>query len=212
VVDNDILLPNRRKAIPAEISDAFGKARIIGREDEVGALVDDQLLGVIEAEDALGRKYVPGRRIELFHQEAPQVGRHCRIDREEDGMTAPPPFQRRLEESDQILGFLLDLDLTVAQQPEHALRDDGKTREQMIEEECDHLFDRQKPGSAAWQLNESIDRGWDQGQRLKANIVADPLELECQAESTIGDKRKWMSRVERERCQDWKDLGHKSVF
>ena len=49
MVDNDVLLPNRRKAIPAEISDAFGKARIIGREDEVGPLVDDQLLGVIEA-------------------------------------------------------------------------------------------------------------------------------------------------------------------
>ena len=127
-------------------------------------------------------------------------------------MTAPPSFQRRLEETDQILGFLFDLDLTVAQQPKNALRHDGKTREQMIEEERDHLFDRQKPDSAARQTDESIDRGWDQGQRLKANIVADPLELERQAEPAIGDKRKWMSRVERERRQDRKDLGHKTVF
>src|SRR5260370_27807767 len=82
----------------------------------------------------------------------------------------------------------------------------------MIEEERDHLLDRQKADSAARQPNESIDRGWDQGQRLKANIVADPLELERQAEPAIGDKRKWMSRVERQRRQDRKDLGHKTVF
>src|SRR5580704_11187509 len=212
MVDNDVLLSNRRKAIPAEISDAFGKARIIGREDEVGPLVDDQLLSVIEAENAIGRKHVRRRRIEFFHQEAPQVGRHCRIDPEEDGMTAPPSFQRRLEETDQILGFLFDLDLTVAQQPKDALRHDGKTREQMIEKKRDHLLDRQKPDSDTRQTNEAIDRGWDQGQRLKTNAVADPLKLECQAEPAIGDKRKWMSRVERQRSQDRKDLCHKTVF
>ena len=129
-----------------------------------------------------------------------------------DGVTAAPSFQRRLEEPDQILGLLLDLDLTVAQQPENALRDDGKTREQMIEEKRDHLLDRQKPDSAARQTDESVDRGRDQGQRLKPNIVADPLELERQAEPAIGDKRKRMSRVERQRRQDRKDLGHKPVF
>src|SRR5260370_14007802 len=127
-------------------------------------------------------------------------------------MAAPPSFQRRLEEPDQILGFFLDLDLTIAQQPKNALRHDGKAREQMIEEERDHLLDRQEPDSGARQTDESIDRGWDQGQRLKANIVADPLELERQAEPAIGDKRKWMSRVERQRRQDRKDLGHKTVF
>ncbi len=82
----------------------------------------------------------------------------------------------------------------------------------MIEEERDHLFDRQKPDSAARQTNEAIDRGWDKGQRLKTNIIPDPLELECQAEPAIGNERKWMSRVERQRCQDRKDLGHKTVF
>ena len=48
MVDDDVLLPDRRKAIPAEIPNSFGKARIIRREDEIGALVDDQLLGVVE--------------------------------------------------------------------------------------------------------------------------------------------------------------------
>lgn len=85
------------------------------------------------------------------------------INREEDGMTAPPSFQRRLEEPDQILRFLFDLDLTVAQQPKNALRDDGKTREQMIEKERDHLLDRQKPDLAARQPNKAIDRGSKSG-------------------------------------------------
>ena len=47
---------------------------------------------------------------------------------------------------------------------------------------------------------------------MKANIVADPLELERQAKAAIGDKRKWMGRIERQRRQDRKDLGHKAVF
>ena len=44
MMDDDVLLPDRRKAIAAEIADALGKARVVGREDEIGPLVDDQLL------------------------------------------------------------------------------------------------------------------------------------------------------------------------
>ena len=126
------------------------------------------------------------RGIELFHQEPAQIGRHRRIDREMDGMAAPASLQRGLEQPDQILGLLLDLDLAVAQQPEDALRDDRETREQMIEEQRDHLLDRQKADAAARQANEAIDRGRDQGQRLQANIVADPLEL-----AAPGRSRDW---------------------
>src|SRR5271166_3931305 len=195
MVDDDVLLPDRRKAIPTEIPDAFGKPRVVGGEDEIRTLVDDQLLGVIETEDAICREYVRRRRIELFHQEATQVGRHRRIDREMDGMTAAPSLQCRLVKTDQILGLLLDLDLAIAQQPENALRNDGKTREQMIEEKRDHRLDRQKPDVAAGQTDESVDRGRDQGQRLKANIVADSLEFEGQTKAAICDKRKRMGGV-----------------
>ena len=145
VMDDDVLLPDRGEAIAAEIADPLGKARVIGGEDQIRALVDDQLLGVVEAENAVGGKDVGRGGIELFHQKAAQIGRHRRIDREQDDMTAPAPLERRLVMAHEILGLLLDLDLAVAQHPEHALRDDGKAGEQMIEEQRDHLLDRQKP-------------------------------------------------------------------
>ena len=58
MVDNDVFLPDRRKAIPAEIPDSLWKARIVGRENKIGALVDDQLLGVVETENAVGCDYI----------------------------------------------------------------------------------------------------------------------------------------------------------
>ena len=48
-------------------------------------------------------------------------------------MAAPAALQRRLEMADEILGLLFELDLAVAQNPEHPLGDDGETRKQMIE-------------------------------------------------------------------------------
>src|SRR5690242_17784387 len=127
-----------------------------------------------------------------------------------DGVAAPPSLQRGLIEAHQIFGFFLDFDLAVPQQSENALSDYGKTGEQMVEKERYHLLDWQKPKPLAWQTNESVDRRRDQGERLKTDIIAYPLELERQAEATIGDERKWVSRVERERRQDRKHLCHEA--
>ena len=189
-MDDDVLLPDRRKAIAAEIADALGKARVVGGEDEIGALV-----AMISSSVSLSPRMPSvantsaGAASSFSTQKTAQIGRHRRIDREMDRMAAAAALQRRLVQADQILGFLLDLDLAVAQQAEDALRDDGKTREQMIEKQRDHLLDRQKADAAAGQADESVDRGRDQGQRLQADTVADPFELERQAEAAIGDER-----------------------
>ncbi len=144
-MDDDVLLPNRGKAVAAEIADALGKTCVVGREDQIRALVDNQLLGVVEPENAVGREHVAARGVELFHQKPAQILRHRRVDREQDHVAAPTALQRRLEVTDEILGFFLKLDLAVAQHPEHPLGDDGKPREQMVEKQPDHLLDRQKP-------------------------------------------------------------------
>src|SRR5476649_1939925 len=44
MVDDDVLGANRGKAVAAEVADTLGEARVVGREREVGALVDDDRL------------------------------------------------------------------------------------------------------------------------------------------------------------------------
>ncbi len=89
MMDDDVLLPDRGEAIPAEIADPLRKPGIVRCEDQIRALVDDQLLGVVEAENAVGRENVARRGVEPFHQKAAQFLRHRRIDREQDDVTAP---------------------------------------------------------------------------------------------------------------------------
>ena len=64
----------------------------------------------------------------------------------------------------------------------------------------------------ARQADEAVDRGGDQDQRLQPHIVADPLELEGEAETAIGDERKRMGRIHRQRGQHRKDVGHEAPF
>ena len=97
----------------------------------------------------IGREHVARCGVEPFHQKPAQILRHCRIDREQDHVTAPTTLQRRFEMADQILGLFLELDLTVAQHPEHSLGDDRKARKQVIQKQGDHLLDRQEPEGIA---------------------------------------------------------------
>ena len=114
--------------------------------------------------------------------------------------------------ADEVLRFLFHLDLAVAEHAEDAQSDDGKAREQMVEEQRDRLFDRQEADSVSRQADKSGDRGWDQGERLQTLSVADPFELQRQAETAIGDKRKGMGRVDSQRGQDRKHIRHEPVF
>ena len=64
----------------------------------------------------------------------------------------------------------------------------------------------------AGQADKAVDRGRDQDQRLQPDAVADPLQLQRQAEAAIGDKRKRMRRVDRQRRQHREDVGHEALF
>ena len=75
-----------------------------------------------------------------------------------NGVPAAAAFQRRLVKPDQIFGLLLDLDFAITQKPEHPLCDDRETRKEMVEEQRDHLFDRQKPNPIPRKSDEPADR------------------------------------------------------
>ena len=62
------------------------------------------------------------------------------------------------------------------------------------------------------QANEALDRRRDLDQRLQPDAVADPLELQRQPEAAVGDERKRVRRVERQRRQHREQVGHEAFF
>src|SRR5579885_3503776 len=99
---------------------------------------------VSASQEALQRKHVVGRGVELLAEEAQQVARHRFIDAQPDHVAAPAPLQRRLVEPHQVLGLLLDLDLAIAQDAEHAAPGEREAGEEMVEIEPDQLLERQE--------------------------------------------------------------------
>ena len=120
VVDEDVLAPDRREAIAAMLADALGEARVEGPELEVGAVFLDQAGEVGHAEEAarLGDDRV--RRVEAVLDHPHQAFGHARLELQPDHPAAAAALDRGAEVADQILGFLLDLDVAVAQDPERA--------------------------------------------------------------------------------------------
>ena len=53
MVDDDVLGADRREAIVAVVANATGKARRMGRKLQIAALIDDQLVGIDQAKDAI---------------------------------------------------------------------------------------------------------------------------------------------------------------
>ncbi len=127
-------------------------------------------------------------------------------------MTASAALERRFVEADQILGLFLNLDLAVAQHAKHALSHDRETREQLVEKQRDHLFDGQETDPVSRQAHEAIDRWRDQDQCLQPGGIGYSFEFEDQAKAAIGNKRKRMGRVDRQRRQHREDLRHESIF
>src|SRR5215472_4718027 len=178
MMNDDVLLSNSGEAIPVEISNSLRKASVIGAESEVGSLIDNQLLGVVETQDPVAGEDICRGGIEPFHQETAQIRRHGGIDSEMDHVATPAPLECRFVETDQILGLLLDFDLTVAQYAKDALGYHRETREQVVEEQTNHLLDRQKTDPPTRQARETIDRGRDQDQCLHTRAVGYSFEFE----------------------------------
>ena len=53
VVDDDVLGADRREAVAAEIADALGEARRVGRELQVRPVIHDELAEVRDAQQAV---------------------------------------------------------------------------------------------------------------------------------------------------------------
>ena len=70
VVDKDILGPNGGEAIAAEIADALGKARLVGRKFEAGAFLGHQRRQRGQPKHALDDHHIARTGLDFAHDES----------------------------------------------------------------------------------------------------------------------------------------------
>src|SRR3546814_2225653 len=95
----------------------------------------------------------------------------------------------------QVLGLFLDLDVTVAGDAELALAEKLVTREQLVDEQADQVFQRQETDAVARQTHEAIDLAGQRQQRIQAATVTNPTHLHHHRDTQIGDKRERMRGI-----------------
>ncbi len=210
MVDDDVLGADGGEAIAAEVADALGEASIVGRELEVGPVVDDHRLDVADVEHAVEMEDVHGRRLrrdlELVEQEIAQLGRHGAVDRDRDQVAAAAALERALVEQHQVLGLFVDLDVAVADQPEHRLLDHLVAREQARQVDVDQILERQEADRSTRQADETVDLRRQGQQRHQRPAIVAALQLQDRREAAVGNERKRMRRIDGERRQDREDL------
>ena len=118
MVDDNVLGADRGEAVAGKIANAFGKAWCVGGEQQVGTIIDDQLLDVHHRDQPGMRVDLVGRRAQGIGHHVAQLARHGAGEIKVDHHAAAPPLQRGLVGADQILGFFLKLHVGVADQPE----------------------------------------------------------------------------------------------
>ena len=220
MMHDDVLGADRREAVAAEIADPLGEARHVGREQQVGAVVDDQLLDVDDADQPVMLLHLGLLDVELVGDQLGEFRRHRGIHVEMDHHAAAAALERGLVGAHKILGLLLELDVGVADHPEHALAADMEAGEQPVEEHSDQILENHEAGlmrrgqatvAARRQPYEALDLAGqhDQpGHDMALVVIAQQPEHQPQAH--VGDERERMRRIDRQRRQDRKDPFHEA--
>ena len=126
-----------------------------------------------------------------------------RLELQPDDPAAPPALDRGPEVADEVLGFLLDLDVAVADDAERAAAQHFIFGEQIIGLAADQGFERDV---AALGPGMRMKRGRLAGAISSSRTRAALLELEDQAEPAVGNEREGVRGIDRLRGQDRKDL------
>ena len=102
------------KHVAAEIADALGKARLVGRELEIGAIVADQFVDRLQAKHAVDDDDIARIGLGFVHDEIAQVFRHRGLDLQAHDIAQAALLQRRLVLTHEVFGLFLDFDVAVA--------------------------------------------------------------------------------------------------
>ena len=154
--------------------------------------------------------------LELLHHEALQARRHLPVDLEPDDVAAAPALERGLVERDEVLGLLLHLDVTVAQDPEGAVAARQEARKQTRQEHADHRLDADEAdrrhavasrGLVQRQPDEAHELARDRQQRVHGGAVALAPQLHAHGDAAVLDERERVRGIDGQRRQDGQVLG-----
>src|SRR5215469_14504719 len=144
----------------------------------------------------------------MICDELTQLVRHRTAAFHMNDRTALAPLKQRLEHENEVLCLFFDLDIAVANDPEHPGAASHVTGEEPVEIHLNELLEGKKTGTSVrrWNSDEALKlrRNWKQSIHLLA--IAPPRECERNGEAEIGNERKWMGGIDGERCQYRKDL------
>ncbi len=204
MVDDDVLGSDRGEAVAAEVADALREARRVGREQQVGAVIDDQMSQIGDAQEAVGDMGLVRRGAGLGGHQGTQLLRHLGVHAEMDRDAASPALQCRLIRADKVFRFFLELHVGVADQAERALAGDAEAREQPIEEQPDQIVEDDEADRLAGRAGQPDEALHLAGQRQQRPHVLPVLLAQQQQghhEAHVGNEREWMRRVDGERRQ-----------
>ena len=201
MVDDEILVADGGEAIAAEVLDAFRKARRVGGEQQVGAILRDHLRHVGQAQDAVHLVDVVGVDAEMGDQEGAELLGHRRIDAQADHIAEPPPLEHRLEQADEVFRLLLDLDVAVAQDPEEAASFALEARKEELREGEDELLEPDEARMVARQADEPLELAGQEHETEQALALA-AIEFHHHADAAVGNEREGVGRVDRDRGED----------
>ena len=183
-------------------ADAFGEARRIGCELEIGPILIDQLAQADNAEDAISfrngdfiaTQFLTDQRFERF--------RHVMLSLKPDDTSAPPPLNGAAEEADKVFGFFFQFDVTVTDNAEQARAQQIEAGEEQPCVKPDHLLNRDIGRGPAWYAHEARQCRGDHDELADFLFVGAALQIEDHRHAEIGDEGKRMRRVQRLQCQD----------
>ena len=215
MVDDQVLLPDGGEAVAAMVADAFGIARIIGHEFEIGPLQPVELRQIVEREHAVDQEHFVIRHSQCALHEAAQFRRHGGVELEADHRTAPALLERGLVEAHQVFRFFLDFHFRVADETEGALALDRVAGEQAADEQRGRFLQGDQPDSlvaAAGEPDEALDLLRHADQRVHRLAVAAAGELQRDREGQIGNERERMRRINRQRREQRENVGEETLL
>ena len=215
MMDDQVLLPDRRENVAAMIANALGMARDVRHEFEIGPVEPRQLRQLVHGEHAIDQQHlVVGGGERALHERA-QFLRHRRLDLQPDHRSAAPAFQRGLEQTNQIFRLFLDFQFGVPDDAERALPLHGIAGKQPADEQAGGLFQRDQPHRAVLacgQADETVDPAGHADQRIHRLAVGNARQMQRHGKAEAGDERERMRRIDRQRRQQRENIVEEMIL
>src|SRR6202035_5242200 len=185
--------------IAAIVANAIRITWRIGDEFQIRPVEIAELRHLVERQDAVDLEHTVVTSAERALHEVLQFGRHVGLDVEPDHRSTAPTLERGFKQPYQVLGFLENFQLGVADDTERADAFDGVAGKQLVDEQAGRAFDGDQPylaiAATRWQPHETLDTVGQANERIHRPAVLGAGKLQRDREAEIGDERKRMRRI-----------------